>query len=525
MAKLLPNSKVLLIGGETFNSAGTTNAELYDPATWPKSAATGPLEDNARLNFTATLLPNGRVLVTGGADFNGNPIKFLSSAEIYNPNTEVWTPVASLHTTREVHTATLLPNGKVLIAGGAGSNGILASAESSAELYDPAADQWTLTGSMSTPRVGATATLLPNGKVLVAGGQTDITGDSTNGAELYDPATGIWSPTGSMSVVRSFQDAVLLHNGQVLIVGGYDINNNFARSTAELYHPDDGTWTTTGSLNTSHTFPARSVLLPSGKVLIAGGTSNLTTLATAEQYDPATGIWTLTGALNTARQMATATVLPNGKVLVAGGTDASAITIATTNELYDPGLAFSNSWQPQIGTVTSPLALNSSLKFTGSQFRGISGGASGNVGESPSDHPVVQLRSLESARTEYLLSTNWSANSFTSLPVTNFPPGYAMVTVFVNGIPSAGYIVNISVPVPTTTALTHFCTLANGSFQFAFTNTPGALFGVLTTTNPALPLTNWTALGGVTEISPGQIQFSDGQTENSAQRFYLLRAP
>ena len=109
--------------------------------------------------------------------------------------------------------------------------------------------------------------------------------------------------------------------------------------------------------------------------------------------------------------------------------------------------------------------------------------------------------------------------------MNSFPPGYALATVFVNGIPSTSSVVNVSVPVPTAPNLTDTKTLSNGSFQFAFTNSVGAIFGVLTTTNVAWPLTNWTALGGVTEISPGQFQFTDPQATNSPQSFYLIRSP
>ena len=137
----------------------------------------------------------------------------------------------------------------------------------------------------------------------------------------------------------------------------------------------------------------------------------------------------------------------------------------------------------------------------------------------------MQLRSVESGQTSFLLSTNWSTNSFSSAPVWGFPPGYTLATVFVNGIPSTGSVLNISVPVPTTTTLTDAKTLTNGSFQFAFTNNAGALFGVLATTNVALPMTNWTVLGGVTEIAPGQFQFTDPQATNSPQRFYGIFSP
>jgi hypothetical protein len=164
------------------------------------------------------------------------------------------------------------------------------------------------------------------------------------------------------------------------------------------------------------------------------------------------------------------------------------------------------------------------LVITGSQFRGISGGSCGNSQDSSADYPLVQLRRLDNEQTVFLLTTNWSTNFFASLPVWNFPPGYALATVFVNGIQSTSSVVNISVPVPITTTLTSPQKLTNG-FQFAFSNSVGALFGVLATTNLALPLTNWTALGGVLEISPGQFQFTDPQATNSPNRFYRLRSP
>src|ERR1019366_9355638 len=130
-----------------------------------------------------------------------------------------------------------------------------------------------------------------------------------------------------------------------------------------------------------------------------------------------------------------------------------------------------------------------------------------------------QLRSVENGQTTFLLCTNWSTNSFTSAPVWNFPPGYALATVFVNGIPSTESVLCISVPIPTETTLTGAKRLTSGAFQFAFTNSVGALFGVLATTNPVEPLSNWTALGGVAEVAPGQFQFTDSQAANSPRRF------
>ena len=281
-------------------------------------------------------------------------------------------------------------------------------------------------------------------------------------------------------------------------------------------------WATNSPMNTPRQLHT-ATLLPNGKILVAGGDDGGTNhLSRAELYDAVAGTWRAIGSMTTAREYCTATLLPNGRVLVAGGYNYGYLSSA---ELYDVGLGFTNSWQPQIATVTSPLSLGGSLVTTGSQFRGISGGSGGNTQDSPSDYPVVQLRSIESGQTTFLLTTNWSTNSFVSVPVWNFPPGWALATVFVNGIPSTSSIVNISVPIPAAPTLSDAKKLSNGAFQFGFTNSVGALFGVLATPNLALPMSNWTALGGVVEVSPGQFQFTDPQATNSPQRFYQVRSP
>ena len=247
-------------------------------------------------------------------------------------------------------------------------------------------------------------------------------------------------------------------------------------------------------------------------------------LSSAELYDPCNGEWTLTAPMPIASDQLTGVLLPNQMVLVVGTRSLfpSSTLIA---HLYDAGLNASTAWRPHIAAATSPLSLGASLTLTGSGFRGVSAASGGNSQDSATDYPLVQLRSLESGQTTFLLSANWQTNSFTSAPVWGFPPGYALATVFVNGIPSTGAVVNISIPVPTPTTLTGARTLTNGAFQFTFTNNVGALLGVLATTNPALPLSNWTALGGVAEVSPGQFQFTGPQATTTACRFYRLRSP
>jgi hypothetical protein len=300
-----------------------------------------------------------------------------------------------------------------------------------------------------------------------------------------------------------------------------------------VYDLSAETWTATGAMSISRN-GHRATLLPNGKVLVAGGfyTSNSVSgifLSSAELYDPAFGQWMRSGDMSVASGGHTATLLPNGNVLVTGGNNPGVVPAYLNRwELFDVGLGFTSSWQPKIASLTSPLPIGGSLALTGSVFRGISEGSGGNGSQdSSADYPLVQLRSLENEQTLFLLSapgTNWSATSFTSAPVSGLPPGFALATVFVNGIPSTGSVLNISVPVPIAPTLTGVQRLTNGAFQFGFANSQGVFFSVLASTNAALPLSNWTALGGATEVSPGQFQFTDPQATNSPQRYYRVRA-
>ncbi len=256
-------------------------------------------------------------------------------------------------------------------------------------------------------------------------------------------------------------------------------------------------------------------------------THYLSAIRDRPRYDPATGAWTLTGPLTNARYAHTATLLPNGKVLLTGGQNNGGPLSGA--ELYDVGLGFSSSWQPQIAMLTSPLTLGGSLVITGSQFRGISEGSGGDGQDSPGDYPLVQVRSVESGLTLWLAGANgttWSANSFASAPVSGLAAGYALATVFVNGIPSDDAVLNIiNAPVLTAITLTGAKILPSGSFQFVFTNSPGEVFSALSTTNLELPSSDWTVLGPATEGPPGSFQFTDPQTTGNAQRFYLIRSP
>jgi N-acetylneuraminic acid mutarotase len=314
-ATRLPNGKVLIAGGLcTFGNASNT-AELYDADsnTWSQAA---PLL-GMRLWHTATSLQDGRVLVVGGSDGMWAPAQNLASAEIFDPAINNWSPAASMAAKRTRHTATLLPNGKVLVAGGESTAGFTATAE----LYDPVANTWSPAGSLSAPRHRHVATLLPNGKVLIAGGE--LASGITASAEIYDPASNTWSPAAPMLTTRSAHTLTTLANGRVLAVAG--LSNGAAQYpvTAETYDAVADQWSAAASPSigrAAHT----ATLLNDGTVLIAGGSNSSPALPTiAERYDPVSNTWIGAGNLAIGRAEHTATLLTSGAVVVAGGGSAA----------------------------------------------------------------------------------------------------------------------------------------------------------------------------------------------------------
>ena len=234
---------------------------------------------------TATLLPNGKVLVVGG---NGNP----RIAELYDPASGTWTATGRPMIRDHVeHTATLLPDGRVLVAGGP-PNG-RDNGSPTAELYDPSTGSWTVTGNMVRVRLGHTATLLPDGRVLVAGGTSEGNSKSTASAEVYDPGSGSWTATGDMVALRiGGWTATPLTDGMVLVVGGFRSGGDGMLASAELFDPSTGTWTAAPNMDTPLANQT-ATLLPDGRVLVAGGMSVIDgterSLASAELYDPGVG--------------------------------------------------------------------------------------------------------------------------------------------------------------------------------------------------------------------------------------------
>ena len=311
------------------STAASASPVVQVPASW---TATGTMIE-ARANHTATLLSDGRVLVVGGG---GNGLSgLLATAELYDPASGAWIATGSMNGIRIAHTATLLADGKVLVAGGADSiSETSVNALATAELYDPVTGSWSATGNMIEARARHTATLLADGKVLVTGGSGSSAGtDSLATAELYDPATGSWTATGTMIEARTDHTATLLPDGRVLVAGG-NSSSGPQLASAELYDRGTGSWTVTGKMVGDHA-GHMATLLPDGRVLVLGGSSGTGPEATAELYDPSTGSWAATANMNGEHLGGTATLLRDGSVLLAGGINPRGML--ATAELYEPG--------------------------------------------------------------------------------------------------------------------------------------------------------------------------------------------
>lgn len=307
--RLLPFKKIVL--PITLFLALVSNPLINYAQTWTQTGSV----NLGRLGHTSTLLPSGKVLITGG-DFGG----FTNTCELYDPSTGSWSYTSSMSTARLAHTATLLSSGKVLVAGGFNASGVL----NACEIYDPSSETWTKTDTMHGKRTGHTANILQSGKVLVVGGG-DIYGGPVDKSEVYDPSTGKWSQPSQMRDAIFFHTAVLLPSGKVWAAFG---------GIFQLYDPSNDSWTVSGyssDISGGHT----ATLLSSGKVLIAGGYTTKNALL----YDPSTNTLSSAGSMSDYRAGHAALLLSNGKVLVMGhgsGTDGY-----KTCELYDPS---SNSW-------------------------------------------------------------------------------------------------------------------------------------------------------------------------------------
>jgi hypothetical protein len=328
-ATTLTNDTVLIAGGQGPTAPQT--AEIYNSLGDSFAPAAGMM-NHVHVAHTATLLDpaevggalGGDVLIAGGDQFS-----VTGSAELYHPGSQTFTNTGAMSTPRIQHTAVLISHcgcaadGKVLVAGGYDNQGnVLASAE----LYDPATQTFSATGNMQSPRFRHTATLLNDGTVLIAGGASQLAAEpgdinpSLNTAEIYDPKAGTFSFTkGAMTAHREAHGASLLHDGTVLLTGGQD-DHFLIENSAEIYDPAGGSFSATslscagappppGCMSTGRDFHI-SQTLDDGRVLLAGGVDSVfQTVASAELYDPMAKTFSLTGSMSTPRSGAAASLV------------------------------------------------------------------------------------------------------------------------------------------------------------------------------------------------------------------------
>ena len=329
-ATLLPNGKVLVAGGTDGRGKVLASAELYDPVRnrWTSAGSMAA----TRIDQTATLLPSGKVLVAGGVVLP-YPAPSLASAELYDPSTNAWSMAAPMIESRTRQTATLLPDGRVLVVGGQRfdlhDGGLFPGRPTDGEIYDPKANRWSSTTPMGASRLAQTATQLPDGRILVTGGLDD-NGVPLKSTEIYDAPQDRWISAAPMAIARSGHMATLMANGDVLVAAGLGEEPSrltISLTSAEIYDPRTNLWVSVASM-AEFRVAVTATLLRSGMVLVVGASGQ----SRAELYDPAQDRWFRTGP-SMDRYQHTATRLPNGKVLIVGG---YGIESLASTLVYDP---------------------------------------------------------------------------------------------------------------------------------------------------------------------------------------------
>lgn len=349
----LSDGRVLLIGGP-YHAA----CEFYDPATGLFTPGPELAQPRVGNGFTTTTLADGHVLITGGFDFDeeGEDVT-LPLVDRFDPVSATFEALPDLGTPRSGHTATLLADGRVLIAGGYNAS---FSADAGAELYDPATGTTTPTGSLTIGREGATAVMLADGRVLIAGGYNASAGRHQRTAEIYDPASGTFARTSDMAIPRYAGTAKLLPDGRVLIAASVTPNavgGGMASDVAEIFDPETGSFSVIERMIEARDY-ASTILLPDGRVLFTSGFTQESGrfLPSAEVYSPLADTLTAGPALLQARAGATTSVLADGRVLVVGGDGTAA---ATAEIVAADGSAVAAAAAPihaRVGHVATTLA-------------------------------------------------------------------------------------------------------------------------------------------------------------------------
>jgi hypothetical protein len=327
---------VLVVGGLGPQFETLASAEIFDPGTLSWSVVPAQLHE-ARSRHIAALLPDGRVLVAGGRNSSGS----MTSVEIFDPATMSFTVTAPMNVARDNFGAEVLEDGRVLVAGGISLDGSPGKVEErSVEIFDPATETWSFADSFHQYRWDTKLARLADGRILTAGGDSAAGHRGIPTAEIYDPAADLWNMAQPMSLARREHTLTTLAGGlRILAVGGntHPQDALVLTATCELYDANTGNWSVVGSLALAR-FLHTATLLPDGRVLVVGGrvfTPSFAALASAEIFDPTTGLFSSAGDLAIGRDSHTATALLDGSVLIVGGVDTPVNAVGPV-ELYRP---------------------------------------------------------------------------------------------------------------------------------------------------------------------------------------------
>ncbi len=432
-ATLLPDGRVLIAGGTNGFTNYVNTAEVLG----------GPsgtiLMRSARAYHTATLLRNGKVFLAGGYDGN----RYTASTEFFDPTTNTFSAGPDMLQDRGDHTATMLRDGRVLLAGGYSTT--RGNYTSTAEVYDPVTNTFTMVANtMSNTRLTAAAALLDDGRVLIAGG-VSFSGGYVYPltADLYDPSTNRFTRTvGDLAIGRSRTGTAKLPNGKVLIVGGQNFNAGCLAS-AELYDPATQTFSTVPMTTCRNEVAA--TLLASGSVLVAGGSQGGSVrLSSAEIYETASNSFrALSQTMNVAHSRHAALQNANGQVLIIGGQN-SGFNPQTTIDVFNSGTAIA-SRRPTVSAVTASVALPGRITVTGSNFRSDCEGAGGATQQSVSAFPMLALQRVDSGDYSFGKPDAWSDTTLTA-PMSGIAAGQYRVSVITGGAQSGQKISEIGCP-------------------------------------------------------------------------------
>lgn len=458
-SQVLPSGNVLVSGGYSPISGETlASSEIYSPSTntWVISP------DNmgiTRQHHTSTLLPNGKVLVCGGKN---DTLSSIASAELYDytNSTNPWSSYHPMGQNHCFHTATLLPNGKVLVAGGVNNGNTVTS---SCTLFDYETTTWEATDNLIFPRKNHTANLLPNGKVLIAGG-VDSNNTAMKLCEIYDPRTGSWSQAASMFTRRYEHGAVLLHDGTVLVSGGF---NGGTVDACEIYNPYYDEWRVIGDLdfeNSNHSL----TLLRDGNAILSGG-QDLTYHSISNQlfYSHVSKEWFPLTKLHMPREEHSTVILDDGSILFTGGLQNGLFVdnllvgfraFELSERIYPRH--YDSSLQPGITSLSNPLEYGETISIDADNLRGLSEASCGNSRQSAVNYPMVSIRAIDSDQTFWLnqdeVANFWEYPTYSpDIEISDLPnnifPGYYYLTLYRHGIPSQSSIVPFDCSIKITT--------------------------------------------------------------------------